>query len=93
MNIRKTCPYCGKVFTPYQRRQVACRDPRCRAQHIKETRLAREAWLAENQPKEWAARCERERKRRAEYWKLNWRKHSERVKAWKQRKRAEGYRV
>lgn len=43
MNLRCTCPYCGRTYTPHQRRQKTCRHEECRKARAKELYLARKA--------------------------------------------------
>ena len=47
MKLRKECPICGHIFTPYRIKQRVCRRPECQRQRQRETALEYAARLAE----------------------------------------------
>ena len=48
MNLRTTCQFCGKTFTPYHRRQTTCSRKECQKQRARERHLERIATLSES---------------------------------------------
>lgn len=47
MNIRKICPYCGRTYTPYKRKQKECGRQGCQRARQEDTRLERLAVTSE----------------------------------------------